>query len=66
MKAWLVSLLSEEDGSASTMRVMAILSLISAIVLAFLGKDHSVTVFVTSAFSAKIVQKHIEKSSQNK
>ncbi len=55
---WLKSLFSEE-GSVSMVRVMALISLLTACYLAITGKE-GFTIFVTSAFSAKIIQKHFE------
>ncbi len=58
---WLKSLFSEE-GTVSMVRLMAIISLLTGCYLAIIGKD-GFTIFVTSAFSAKIIQKHLENNS---
>lgn len=52
--------LFSDDSGASMMRVMALISLLVGAYLAIIGKDSSVAIFVTSAFSAKLIQKHIE------
>lgn len=68
MKEWLLKLLSQSSG-VSAMRVMSFISLLSGIIIAFVGvyenKDLSalavlVGVFVGSAFAGKAVQKFSE------
>jgi hypothetical protein len=55
---WLKSLFSEE-GSVSMVRLMAIISLLTGCYLAIIGKDGA-NLFVTSAFGAKVLSKHLE------
>jgi hypothetical protein len=59
MKHFIFELFSEE-GNISSMRVMAMIALFAAIGLAFTGHDSSALVFVTSAFSGKVVQRAVE------
>ena len=49
-----------ENSEISIMRVMAVLSLIIAGILAFKGQNATVGIFVTAAFSGKVAQKYIE------
>jgi hypothetical protein len=49
-----------EDGSISCMRLMCLMSMGAGIVLAFMGKDTSVLVFVGAAMGGKVAQKHVE------
>lgn len=57
---WLKSLFSEE-GSVSMVRLMALISLLTGCYLAIIGRDTGiVSIFVTSAFGSKIMQKHLE------
>ncbi len=53
-----------EDTNSSMMRLMAFISLLIGGYLAIIGKDTSVAIFVGAAFSAKILQKHIETRKQ--
>ncbi len=55
-----LSKLFSDDGSVSMLRVMALLSLLIGGYLAIVGKDASVSIFVVSAFAAKIGQKVVE------
>ncbi len=59
MKKMLLALFSESSG-VSMMRVMSLLSLVIAAVLALKGMDSSVSIFVYAAFSGKAVQKFLE------
>jgi Na+(H+)/acetate symporter ActP len=59
MKNLLLTLFSEKS-EVSMMRVMSIISLIIAGVLAFKGMNESVSTFVYAAFGGKAVQKLIE------
>ncbi len=59
---WLRSLFSEE-GDVSMVRLMALIGLLTGCYLAIKGENTCVTVFVTSAFSAKIIQRHLENNS---
>lgn len=52
--------LFSEQGNTSLMRVMALLSLVAGIVLAFLGKNESVATLVCAAFGGKALQRFIE------
>jgi hypothetical protein len=56
---WLRELFGE-TGDISMMRVLCFLSFLTAAILAFMGKDTSVLVFVGAAFGGKVAQKHIE------
>lgn len=58
---WVRSLLSSSS-DVSMMRVMSLLSLLIAGVLAFKGMDTSVSVFVYAAFGGKFAQKYLETS----
>lgn len=53
-----------ETGDISMMRVMCFMSLCTAIVLAFMGKDTEVLVFVGAAMGGKVSQKFIENGSE--
>lgn len=71
MPNFIIDLLSQKS-SASTMRVMSIMALLTGIVLAFIGifKDSVdymglsalVGVFLGAAFGGKVMQKRIENS----
>lgn len=63
MKHFFISMLSEDSECTgiSMTRIMAIISLLMGCYLAFIGRETSlVSVFVGSAFGAKLVSKHIE------
>jgi len=60
MKKFLLELFGEA-GDISCMRVMAMIALLSAIGLAYLGKNDCVPVLITAAFAAKVTQRYIEK-----
>jgi hypothetical protein len=49
-----------ETGDLSMMRVLCFMSMCTAIILAFMGKDTDVLVFVGAAFGGKVGQKIIE------
>ena len=49
-----------ETGDISMMRVLCFMSLCAAIILAFMGKDAEVLVFVGAAMGGKVSQKYIE------
>lgn len=51
--------LFSEEGQYSMVRLMAIISLLTGCYLAISGKDGA-TLFVTSAFAAKVLQRHVE------
>jgi len=53
--------LFSETGELSCMRVMAMIALLSAIGLAYLGKNDCVPVLITAAFAAKVTQRYVEK-----
>lgn len=63
MKKLFVALFSE-DSDISIMRVMSIISLLIAGILAFKGLDTSVSTFVYAAFAGKAVQKYLEVKNQ--
>lgn len=50
-----------ETGDLSCMRVMAMIALLSAIALAWSGKNDCVSILVVAAFGAKVTQRYIEK-----
>lgn len=52
--------LFSEDSDISIMRIMSVISLIIASVLAFKGMNESVPTFVYAAFGGKAVQKYLE------
>jgi hypothetical protein len=54
-----------ETGDLSMMRVMSLLALLTAIVLAFTGHDSSVVLFLTASFGGKISQKYIENNTKD-
>ena len=49
-----------ETGDLSMMRVLCFMSMCTAIVLAFQGKDAEVVIFVGAAMGGKVTQKYIE------
>jgi hypothetical protein len=51
-----------ETGDLSMMRVLCFMSMCTAIVLAFQGKDAEVVIFVGAAMGGKVSQKYIENS----
>ena len=53
-------LFSDNQGNLSSLRVMAMISLLAAIGLAFTGHDSSVLVFVGCSFGSKVGQKMVE------
>jgi len=61
-----VKSLFSEHSEVSMMRVLSLISLAVAAVLAFIGKDTSVSVFVIMAFGGKASQKYIETISASK
>lgn len=64
MNRWLRELFSEK-GSVSSMRVMAMLCVLTAIALAFLGKDTNVLIFLTAGMAGKVSQKWTESKDSN-
>jgi len=59
MKNFFVSLLSEE-GDISMVRFLALFCVVTGAVLAFLGKNEEVALFVGAGMAGKIIQKRIE------
>lgn len=49
-----------ETGDISMMRTLCFMSMCAAIVLAFMGKDADVLIFVGAAMGGKVTQKYIE------
>lgn len=58
----LFSIMFSEDSDISIMRIMSIISLAIAAILALKGMNDSVPTFVYAAFGGKAVQKFIEMS----
>ncbi len=56
--------LFKEDGTVSMMRLLSLISLLTGCALAIAGKDNSVMIFVTAAFSGKVAQKFVETKSK--
>lgn len=56
--------LFSESGSVSMMRVMSLISLLMGCYLASVGKDTSVSIFLSAAFLGKAGQKYFELSKQ--
>lgn len=59
MRQWLKDLFSETS-DISSMRVMAMITLFSAIALAFTNHETAAEFFLATAFAGKCVQKHLE------
>lgn len=57
---WIKSIFSESSDT-SAMRVMAMITLFSAIALAFTSHESAAEFFLATAFAGKCVQAHIEK-----
>lgn len=58
--------LFSEEGNYSMVRLMAFISLLTGCYLAIVGRETNlVSIFVTSAFAAKLLQKHIETRDSN-
>jgi hypothetical protein len=52
--------LFSDSGSISMMRVLCLIALLIACVLALTGHDSNVVAFLTAAFGGKTAQKYIE------
>lgn len=52
--------LFSDSGNISMMRMLSLISLLIGGYLALSGKDSSVSIFVISAFTGKVIQKAVE------